>query len=375
MTDDQPGWVPPFRVVPADQESLRGLLLRYCDAHAWPNLRHFCTLFGTKPSAVKNGQDVAAIAKALGLPEEELRALAPQPISGRVMQYFGHKLPKASLEVRRKACPECVRGNGHFRWWWEIRYFHACPEHGLALVDRCSCGNPLTWDDASKFRCAKCTAKGKRTELESIPAQIGSFERWCLYRLLSGGEEWEAAKLLGGNDIVAVTALVEAIAVLQDRGFAAHQPVSFDVLPDMAKRRDRAFNLIKAEDFDPLIDRLFKEYKAAGHASLPIVPADILGWFAAHFGMVIPAFYPELNKALATSFGNVLRLPIKDIFKAEFLPLAPLALRLGVPVDVAFDWIRLQDKGDLLIQHEIGPVIAFDLVDDLRSAFRSRLRV
>jgi hypothetical protein len=180
MSEVEHKWVPPFRVVPQEHESLKGLLLRLCDVHAWPTLNHFCRLLGTTPAAIRRGDDVGIIAEALSIPVDALEDLAPKQISSKVIEYFGHRLPRTALEKRRKACPECVRGEGHAKWWWELKYLETCPDHGLALVDRCGCGKPLSWNDASRNRCRDCTASGKRTELQSVHAHMGSFERWCM---------------------------------------------------------------------------------------------------------------------------------------------------------------------------------------------------
>jgi hypothetical protein len=190
-------------------------------------------------------------------------------------------------------------------------------------------------------------------------------------RVLSRGEAWETAALVGDNDIFAVTALVEAVAVLQETGYVPHQPLAFEVLEDKAKRRDRAFNVLRSEDFGALLEQLYRGYIAAGLPALPLVPADIFGWFAVQFELTIPVRYPALGEALATDLGRILRLPITDIFTTEFVPLAPVARGVRVPTQFAVDRLVLDGKGDLILDHAEGAIIPLALVAELRSALGS----
>jgi hypothetical protein len=53
--------------------------------------------------------------------------------------YQAHRLGHRHFSLlRRKVCPACLDEQGITPWYWSIRLFTACPDHGLQLIDRCT---------------------------------------------------------------------------------------------------------------------------------------------------------------------------------------------------------------------------------------------
>lgn len=70
--------------------------------------------------------------------------------------YQTHRLGHRHFSLlRRKICPACFDQQGITPWYWSIRLFTACPDHGLQLIDRCTaCREPLSWRrDHEQCRC------------------------------------------------------------------------------------------------------------------------------------------------------------------------------------------------------------------------------
>lgn len=71
-------------------------------------------------------------------------------------QYQSHRFGHRHFSLlRRKICPACFAQQRITPWYWSIRLFTACPDHGLQLLDRCpACDEPLSWRrDHERCRC------------------------------------------------------------------------------------------------------------------------------------------------------------------------------------------------------------------------------
>lgn len=54
---------------------------------------------------------------------------------------------------RARFCPICLSESAHWRGVWGLSLYTACPRHGVALLDHCSCGLAITWRRGALVHC------------------------------------------------------------------------------------------------------------------------------------------------------------------------------------------------------------------------------
>lgn len=86
----------------------------------------------------------------------------------------------------RRWCPECLKEHGYHRAWWDVVVVTACPFHGVEIVTRCGCDQPLQWRNHSLTVCRR----GHRlTDVAptTVPAEDLAADDYIVARL-TGGE-------------------------------------------------------------------------------------------------------------------------------------------------------------------------------------------
>lgn len=361
-------WIPPITVAPEDGESIRGLLLRYCDENGWPTLRQFCIFIGITPAGISQGKGLDTLAIALGVPEAALVQLVYDRVSNHAVDFQGQRLPTSLLQTKnRSVCPECIASEGHSRWWWEFDFAPICHEHSLRLVDTCGCGKPLTWGDASLGCCKECSVEGLQPELKRDHSEIGEYESWCLRKLGIIGIEGPGTPLLDGLDLRTANHIVESIGVLVEFGFSEYRPVTPSTAEDGRLLRELGFKTISTEGgLEYFGTHLYADFVRSTGKALPERPIEIFGWFATEFQFV-RSLYPEFTAALCRTLEIALDIPVTDLFRMDFVSLRTVVISLGIPEELVKDFLLLNGNADALLEHPSGTLIRYDVEAGIRT--------
>lgn len=103
--------------------------------------------------------------------------------------------PECWVPKSGRICPQCISENStRCSVGWEIRLADACAVHGLWLLDRCKCGNPLGGHRMTLGRCDQCAANlGRLQSRQAPPALVRVSQE--LVRKVSGTAQPAAAGL------------------------------------------------------------------------------------------------------------------------------------------------------------------------------------
>lgn len=141
----------PHRVAPLPDEWLAGLLLRCDEANDWESgttFAHFRRAikwqgstepYLTVPSALK----LDYLAQCLGLPISDLLATTYQSELARCYGAPDVHYKQLSTFFVLCVCPECLAQNRRMRRALALPGIGYCPDHHIALVEKCLCGAPL----------------------------------------------------------------------------------------------------------------------------------------------------------------------------------------------------------------------------------------
>lgn len=156
MTDDDflPGCY--LHLSPPMSESFAGYLLRLAAANSYAGIADF--LKSVYPG--KLSTDLAKAFQELRTSRESLKML------GRVgagdaralMRFLWQQLPDGAIYYQdcriepdsllsrsAQVCPRCLEEAGMALEDWDLAPVVACPKHDIALLDTCTCGEPITW--------------------------------------------------------------------------------------------------------------------------------------------------------------------------------------------------------------------------------------
>ncbi|MCR6634759.1 hypothetical protein [Devosia sp.] len=161
--------------------------------------------------------------------------------------------------------------------------------------------------------------------------------------------------------------LVEALAVLLALGYSPHRPMLFQQLDRRQARREEAFDILDNGTLDRIVLECYDGFKKHTGRTLPEEPLDLLGWFGDEFSFLLP-LYVEFSRALKESLTHYLRVPVTDLQRMDYVPVAPVANSFGLPSKVVVDHLKLSDAIDCLLEHEAGLLIRHDMLHRVRSA-------
>lgn len=81
--------------------------------------------------------------------------------------------PECWVPKSGRICPQCISENStRCSVGWEIRLADACAVHGVWLVDRCKCGNPLSGHRLTLDRCDQCATRLGRLQTGPAPEAL-----------------------------------------------------------------------------------------------------------------------------------------------------------------------------------------------------------
>lgn len=144
--------------------------------------------------------------------------------------------PECWVPKSGRICPQCIsESSTRCSVGWEIRLADACAVHGVWLVDRCKCGNPLSGHRLTLDRCDQCATKLGRLQTGPAPE--------ALVRVTE-----ELVRKAAGADGPTKKGLV---APLQALGFAEFH-LLFRLLGVFADPSGPPVKLRSLQQFDPL---------------------------------------------------------------------------------------------------------------------------
>jgi len=141
---------------PKPSEGIQSYLFRSAEENALKSaaeLQRALRLPISKPFARKRHDQLR---DSLGGELSAVAAMVPTVIHGNLLQYGAHQLPRHHLALTTsRLCPACLAAGQHGKLHWNLAPFAVCEEHGVYLIDSCSC-NPLTPLNTSRPGFAVC---------------------------------------------------------------------------------------------------------------------------------------------------------------------------------------------------------------------------
>lgn len=150
----------PLRIVPIDDESIVGFLVRLAERNHEVDVLAFAQAVGIPFSVLTAAAtipfDLVPLSEASLVPVPQLRALTYWGDTRRLLNFRGHSMSLSMVTLsRRLVCPACLGEGSYHRAAWDLSLAAACPRHALLLVSSCpDCGRRLRWTDPSIRRCS-----------------------------------------------------------------------------------------------------------------------------------------------------------------------------------------------------------------------------
>ncbi len=175
-----------LRVPLAEHESARGLLLR------------IASRFGLQTSPTRARCSVEKLAEAVGVDPAALAdGTATFSRDDQRAMLRGHAILLLDYEVAaRRWCPLCFRDDRergdlapYHRFWWDLRFVGACPNHRVLMRDECHrCERRISWTHPSVWRCA-CGADLSRAPVTAVSNAAMGMTRLVIARLMQSGDD------------------------------------------------------------------------------------------------------------------------------------------------------------------------------------------
>lgn len=241
---------------PAQGESIAGFMMRLGETLGWTSTT----------SAIST----------LGISIGELR-WGPRQRRGNSARLSGHQIPLKYIDLdRRRVCLPCLAEERFLREWWEISVLSGCPHHGTALIDKCSCGTPLSWTDTNLDGCDDCGPNKSRSG--SPPSDSTPFETWVLSYLRVMQQRVRRPEIDDGGLSFALR-LLENLATLSETGFSEFLPAQDNAEAVVNRKLVKGFDLLVGLGLEEVVSHCFVRFRSSKNASIPTVPTDALGWF------------------------------------------------------------------------------------------------
>ncbi|WP_426434100.1 TniQ family protein [Bradyrhizobium genosp. P] len=269
----------PRWITPAPFEPPHGCLLRLAECNGLrgtQEVRHFT---GLNVGSIRTGKDLEQLAAVLHCDVEELRANATiHKNNARAVVGFHVLRPDADLtrlSVRR-VCPACLIESSHHRVWWDWSFVSTCPSHSCMLVDRCSCGNGLSWADGSVTKCRECDEGDvRKIVIEPAHPRMTAPDRWAIDRFVGAGEF--AIELLDGVPLGYAAELVKRIGTLDLFGYRATWP-QLAGAEEIRNVRARGFELVASGTIEIALEHAYEGYQSISADPAPSL-SRMYGWF------------------------------------------------------------------------------------------------
>lgn len=166
----------PLRVLPQEDESLLGLLVRLAGRNGYDSASWVAALAGFAiPTDCVSDGPLDALSTLTGLPVDVLERMRVRHEQHNLCRIGPHVVKRDSLYIQRpRVCPRCLAESPHHRLFWLVGSIGVCPTHGVELLRSCpACGKPLCWQTSGLTHC-RCGADLR--EVEGAPADTPQFE-------------------------------------------------------------------------------------------------------------------------------------------------------------------------------------------------------
>lgn len=139
-------YVLPGALVPHDEESLAGLVMRNASRFGFRDPTRLFARLPVSPrgqlnswlrNVARSGQD-GGIARLLGLEDDVFRRASPWHPDNSMVNLLLHPVRRSFMAMEeRRACPACLRASAHHVAAWQVAILPVCGRHGTSLVRRC----------------------------------------------------------------------------------------------------------------------------------------------------------------------------------------------------------------------------------------------
>jgi hypothetical protein len=144
------------------------------------------------------------------------------------------------------------------------------------LVDRCSCGNGLSWADGSVVKCRDCTdGDVRRLTAQPADSRTTAPDRWVIDRFV--GTNQVSAALLDDVPLGYAVELLRRVGTLDLHGYRTKWP-RLSGSEDNRNARIRGFELIASDTVEIALERAYEgRVDASGETEPPL--SRMYGWF------------------------------------------------------------------------------------------------
>ena len=277
---------PSVWVVPFPDEPTHGMMMRLAQVNGFPRLRAFETLVGVRTHEVRMGEKLNVLAGVLRCDPADLQERCYRRLGEKTRSFRGMTFgEKKDIEGRsRRVCPGCLAEAAYHRFWWDFTFIRFCPAHERRLVEVCSCGQALTWDDVAPDKCRHC----EDGSVHGLPPEPGAPDAVALDRFLMaklGVGEADAVPVLADLSPQDAFEVAGRVGALDARGYARNWVEAAD-LPDPDGVRSRGLRILADGLFPALLDRVFREFmdqrETSDRTTKPRIDTAY-GWFTHWF--------------------------------------------------------------------------------------------
>lgn len=205
-----------FHPLPYPGEGKSGFHLRLAEGNCVPGISALFGNFSPTAEAMANFLGIHARHEALALISK---------------QHIGVTATASTWNHRiSRFCPVCAEEKDYWPQAWELSLYVACPDHRLALLDRCSaCGQCITWSRPSLFHCACGQKLSNSRRIEASDMEL-EFCHLLVAKLNGQGKEHAHLKLLS-LDMLHRLAVVIGAYGRKNRGIRPLKVNGFATLP------------------------------------------------------------------------------------------------------------------------------------------------
>ncbi|MBT1070689.1 TniQ family protein [Pelotalea chapellei] len=150
------------KVVPDDNESCRGYIIRLAAATGYPSPTYLFQLepILRSPQNKKKEQIAESLIRLIGLSTEETKFLNNSLL-------VGEHISEVHYSNRMRVCPECLKEKEILDCMWEVVFVSVCPYHRILLIDKCpKCSSYLSWN-MTRIKWCKCGSDF--TQMQTVP--------------------------------------------------------------------------------------------------------------------------------------------------------------------------------------------------------------
>ncbi|UVK49153.1 TniQ family protein (plasmid) [Mesorhizobium sp. AR07] len=173
----------PLAVRQVATEPKHGLFGRTVERNLRGDFGRFCREIGVRPGRQVFNLPVEDVAR-LCVADLSVLEHASARVDAGWIHLLGQRFRKRDVRFgSRRWCPQCLRGSGTHRAWWDVGFVTTCPEHRCALLEACQCGVRLTWHNSPSFYFCACGRELAYARTEQVPEAECAFDAYVIGRM------------------------------------------------------------------------------------------------------------------------------------------------------------------------------------------------